>query len=126
MSTPIDASAARRALRRYLDQAGTAAMEDAGEDGPLASRPTFQRYAELMEWASRLPPSDARLQQLAMVVDDTTRLFGVASPGTMALAVHYQRTDPSETPDAFLDRLTAALLGDWLDSITGGPGAGGA
>jgi hypothetical protein len=116
----IDPSAARRALRRYLDQAGTVAMEDAGEDGPLASRPTFQRYAELMEWAARLPPPDPRLQQLAMVVDDSTRLFEVASPATLELAVRYQRSDPLETPDNFLDRLTASLLGDWIDSVTGG------
>jgi hypothetical protein len=116
----IDPSAARRALRRFLDQAGTMAMEDAGDEGPLASRPTFQRYAELMEWAARLPPADPRLQQLAMVVDDTTRLFEVASRGTLDLAVRYQRTDPLETPDNFLDRLTASLLGDWIDSVTGG------
>jgi hypothetical protein len=107
VTEPINPSAARRALRLYLDRSGTMAMEDAGEDGPLASRPTFQRYAELMEWAARLPPSDPRLQQLAMVVDDTTRLFEVAS-------------DPLETPDNFLDRLTASLLGDWVDSVTGG------
>jgi hypothetical protein len=116
----IDPSAARRALRLYLDRSGTMAMEDAGEDGPLASRPTFQRYAELMEWAARLRPSDPRLQQLAMVVDDTTRLFEVASRRTLDLAVRYQRTDPLETPDNFLDRLTASLLGDWIDSVTGG------